>query len=37
MEGSGLTERLVEFPEVLEGSGRPLGCKGRQKENFGVQ
>lgn len=36
MEGSGLTKRLVEFPEVLEGSGRALGCKGRQKD-FGVQ
>lgn len=26
-----------EFPEVLEGPGRALGCKGRQKENFGLQ
>lgn len=37
LEGSGLAERLVEFPEVLEGPGRAPGCKGRQKENFGVQ
>lgn len=37
MEGSGLTERLIEFPEVLEGLGRAPGCKRRQKENFRVQ
>lgn len=37
LEGSGLTERLTEFPEVLEGLGRAPGCKRRQKENFRVQ
>lgn len=37
MEGSGLAERLIEFPEVLEGLGRAPGCKGRQKGNFGIQ
>lgn len=26
--------RDSEFPEVLEGPGRALGCKGRQKENL---
>lgn len=36
-EGSGPSERLVEFPEVLEDPGRAPGCKERQKENFGVQ
>lgn len=37
MGGSGLTERLLVFPEVLQGPGRAPGYKGRQKENFGVQ
>lgn len=37
LESSGLTEIFQEFPEVLQGPGRALGCKGRQKENLGVQ
>lgn len=37
LEGSGLTERLLEFSEVLQGPERALGCKGRQKKSFGVQ
>lgn len=37
LENSGLTEIFQEFPEVLQGPGRAPGCKGRQKENLGVQ
>lgn len=37
LEGSGPTERLLEISGVLEGSGRALGCKGKQKKSFGVQ
>lgn len=37
LEGSGPTERLVEISGVLEGSGKAPGCKGKQKESFGVQ